>query len=203
MGVIPQEWQGAFGAPALTGACCYAIITRTSFGPSAFAFDPDKLGQINPVPATPLVSYPEDHPTLGTWIANGINLYYNQATSVAGVVFPNGTATVLFLGSNGIGEPCYGIGYPTLPLPPGESCYDPDFLTKASHAYPYKYWVWAYDANELLAVKSGKKGAMGRTALCRLGTRASHARRRRTHGCCVRSGDAANLRVAGERRSRR
>ena len=157
MGLIPQEWQGQFGAPAITGACCYAIVTRTSFGPSAFAFDPDKLGQVNPVPATPLVYYPEDHPTLGTWIANGPNLYYNQATSVAGVVFPNGTATVLFLGSQGVGDPCYGIGVATLPLPAGEYCYDPDFQTKASHAYPYKYWVWAYDANDLLAVKGGRK----------------------------------------------
>src|SRR5439155_9239330 len=127
MSVIPQEWQSAFGAPALTGACCYSIITRTSFGPSAFAFDPQKLGQVDPVPATPLVYYPADHPTLGGWAASGPpNLYFNLTTTVAGLVFPSGTASVLFFGSTGTGEPCYGEAAKTQPVKDGE-CYDPDF----------------------------------------------------------------------------
>jgi hypothetical protein len=161
MTAIPQEWQGPLGAPAITGACCYAIIARTSLGPSAFTFDPDKLGQVNPVPATPLVYYPIDHPTLGTWDAAGVNLYYNQATNITGVAFPTGTATVLFFGTIGTGTPCYGIGYPTMPLPANTAtesyCYDPESAPKGGHAWPYKNWVWAYDANDLLGVRTGQK----------------------------------------------
>jgi len=156
MTAIPQEWQAALGAPALTGACCYAIIARTSLGPSAFAFDPEKLGQVNPVPSTPLVYYPIDHPTLGPWMPAGTNLYYNQATNIVAAAFPTGTASVLFFGTIGTGDPCYGSGVTTSPLKEGE-CYDPDSASKGSHAWPYKNWIWAYDANDLAEVKSGQK----------------------------------------------
>jgi hypothetical protein len=36
-------------------------------------------------------------------------------------------------------------------------CYDPSNSNKGTHAYPYAYQVWAYDANDLLAVKRGSK----------------------------------------------
>ena len=34
-------------------------------------------------------------------------------------------------------------------------CYDPSSGGKGDHAYPYVYYVWAYDANDLLSAKSG------------------------------------------------
>ena len=67
MTLIPQEWQSAFGGPALTGNCCLSVITRTSYGPAAFVFDPAAVGDIVPVPASPLVYYPSSHPTIGAW----------------------------------------------------------------------------------------------------------------------------------------
>ena len=36
-------------------------------------------------------------------------------------------------------------------------CYDPTTSDKGSHAYPYRYQVWAYDLNDFAAVKAGTK----------------------------------------------
>ncbi|MDA8413569.1 MAG: hypothetical protein M0023_07235 [Desulfobacteraceae bacterium] len=36
-----------------------------------------------------------------------------------------------------------------------DCCYDAVDSSKGVHGYPYAYWVWAYDANDLLAVKLG------------------------------------------------
>src|SRR5688572_31039879 len=44
MASVPSEWQAKLGGPALTGQCCVSIVTRTSNGPAAFAFDPAKVG---------------------------------------------------------------------------------------------------------------------------------------------------------------
>src|SRR5206468_3120171 len=64
---IPVAWRALFGGPALTGNCCLAIISRTSYGPAAFVFDPADLGRADPVPARPLVYYPSPHPAIGNW----------------------------------------------------------------------------------------------------------------------------------------
>ncbi len=150
MTTVPSDWQSAFGGPALTGHCCTSIIGHQSLGPSAWVFDPDKLGVVDPVPSTPVVYYPIGHPTLGTWEGNGtINLLYNMGTVINGIIFPEGTRSVLFIGRTGAGLPCYDS--------PGAVCNDPANPYKGSHAYPYKPFVWAYDALDLLTVKSGQK----------------------------------------------
>ena len=38
-----------------------------------------------------------------------------------------------------------------------ECCYDPVSSAKGDHGFPYVYYVWAYDANELMKVKLGEK----------------------------------------------
>lgn len=105
---IPQEWRETFGGPALTGNCCLSIISRTSFGPAVSVFDPDKLGRVDPVPATPLVGYPSDHQTLGGYGDQRLDVLFNGSMDVTGVVFPSGTGSVLFFGSRGKGHFCYG-----------------------------------------------------------------------------------------------
>ena len=160
MTTIPPEWQSALGGLALTGHCCTSIIGHQSLGPSAWVFDPDKLGVQNPVPATPVVEYPIDHPTLGTWSGNGsIHPLYNMSTLITGIVFPQGTRSVLFFGRTGTGTPCYGCGGST--NPGGECanqwCYDPVDGSKGTHAYPYSSYLWAYDVNDFIAVKNGSK----------------------------------------------
>jgi hypothetical protein len=142
---IPSEWQSLLGGPALTGNCCLAIVSAQSSGPAASVFDPNNAGSVNPVPAIPVVGYPYAHP-LGDWGTG--NPYFNGTTQITGIVFPNGTRSVLFFGRHGTGAFCYGTG---------AECNDPADSSKGTHAYPYKYQVWAYDANDLLSAKNGAK----------------------------------------------
>jgi hypothetical protein len=163
---IPEAWRARLGGSALTGNCCLPIISRTSFGPSASVFTPDDLGVKNPAPSTMLVGYPADHPALGSWDnTETVNVDFNMATSVNGIVFVDGTRSVLFFGSQGLGIPCYGVGTgdPSLDrqsISPGSSevyCHDPALDSKGTHAWPYASYVWAYDAEDLAQVKAGQK----------------------------------------------
>jgi len=147
MALIPSEWQSSFGGPALTGNCCLSIISRTSYGPAASVFNPSDVGVNNPVPATPILYYPSAHP-LEPYGAAGSHVLFSGTTKIHGLVFPSGTRSVLFIGRQGVGPYCYGEG---------SACGDPADSSKGEHAYPYKYQIWAYDANDLLAVKNGQK----------------------------------------------
>jgi hypothetical protein len=143
MALVPPEWQADLGGPALTGNCCLSIISRTSFGPAVSVFDPDEVGSVDPVPAAPLLYYPASDP-LADWDATGP--YFNGSTQIAGLAFPPGSRSVLFVGRHGTGVFCYGTG---------EACNDPVNPYQGTHAYPYVHQVWAYDALDLLAVKAG------------------------------------------------
>jgi hypothetical protein len=146
MALIPSEWQSQFGGPALTGNCCLAIVSLQSSGPAASVFNPSNVGTGNPVSAAPVVGYPDAHP-LGTgW--GTTNPLFNGTTQIRGLVFPVGTRSVLFFGRHGVGTFCYGTG---------AECNDPADNSKGTHAYPYKHQIWAYDANDLVAVKNGAK----------------------------------------------
>jgi hypothetical protein len=160
MTALPSEWQAKLGGPALTGQCCLPIESRTSAGPSAFAFDPAKVGQAV-VPVVPLLHYGDGHTTLGPW--EGSNPTYGATTQMGGMAAIAGTRTILYFGRNGLGVHCYGNGTAEKSLvgtigPDKEKyCYDPTTNTKGSHAYPYRYQVWAYDLNDFAAVKAGNK----------------------------------------------
>jgi hypothetical protein len=160
MATVPPEWQTSLGGPAITGQCCIPIVSRTSLGPAAFAWNPATLGNPNSPPAVPLLYYTTDHPTLGIWA--GSSPAYGGTTAMGGVAIIAGTRTALFVGRNGTGPFCYGNGTSERQLagshgPDGESyCYDPVSSDKGQHAYPYNYQVWAYDLNDLAAVKAGR-----------------------------------------------
>jgi hypothetical protein len=165
MAEVPPAWRRLLGAPALTGNCCIPIVSRTSFGPAAFAFDPRAIVPRRTVPARPLVFYPAQHPALGLWDGdwNPPRALFNGGTTIRGVVFPRGTRSVLFFGTQGVGPFCYGEGTADRslagrPTPDGSTwCYDPDGSSKGTHAYPYVAEVWAYDARDLLAVRRGRR----------------------------------------------
>jgi hypothetical protein len=165
MAEVPAQWRRLLGAPSLTGNCCIPIISRTSFGPAAFAFDPSRLGRSRPLAAAPLVYYPQAHTTLGAWDAswNPPTVLFGGGTTIRGVVFPRRARTVLFFGTQGTGPFCYGEGTDQrdlagTPTPDGSTwCYDPDGSSKGTHAYPYVAEVWAYDAKDLLAVRRGRR----------------------------------------------
>ncbi len=161
MGTIPPEWQSALGGPALTGNCCIPVISRTSFGPAVSVFNPASLGVTNPAPASPLVYYPQSNPIAAYDATSNL---FNGSTQITGVVFPEGTRSVLFFGRQGQGPFCYGPGTSDqslagTPAPGGVDlyCYDPTDASKGTHSYPYAYQVWAYDVNDLVAVKAGQK----------------------------------------------
>ncbi len=158
---VPSEWQSLLGGPAVTGQCCIPIVTRTSWGPSAFAFDPARIGQSGTVAASPLLYYTSANPTLGKWDDN--NSVYGATATMGGMVLIPGTRTALYFGSIGVGPNCYGNGTADPAKantigPDGEKyCYDPTSTDKGSHAYPYRYQIWAYDLSDFAAVKAGTK----------------------------------------------
>ncbi len=160
MSVVPAQWRALLGGPAATGQCCVPIVSRTSWGPAAVAFDPAKVGQAS-VSGTALLYYDGAHPTLGNW--SGSNTTYGATTQMGGMVMVAGTRTVLFIGRNGMGAYCYGNGtgdqnlVGTASADGSHWCYDPTSGDKGTHAYPYRYQVWAYDMNDLAAVKAGTK----------------------------------------------
>jgi hypothetical protein len=195
-GLVPLEWQAAFGGPVINGNCCLGVISRTSYGPALFTIDPAQLGVV-PLPARPLLYYPSAHPLLETGltpcldvatcspIVDGWSLnstLFNGTTEIKGVAFPSGWRSVLFFGRHGglggatgvpgLGQFCYGPGtedpllagkpfveiVSDVAVPTGDNyCYDPEDNSKGVHGYPYHYYVWAYDANDLAAVASGAK----------------------------------------------
>jgi hypothetical protein len=166
MTTVPAAWQAALGGSALTGNCCLSIISRTSLGPSVSVFNPADVGGATPVPATRLLGYPLAHPTIGAYDPPGE--LFNGAVTMGGVAFPAGTRSVLFFGRKPTSKAnyCYGEGTPNPALDrqpvPGTNgqviyCYDPVSSAKGTHGYPYTFFVWAYDANDLVAVKQGKK----------------------------------------------
>ena len=165
MTLVPQSWRAMLGGPALTGQSTIPIITRTSFGPAVSVFDPDDIGVKDPVPATALLYYPQAHPLMNAWDVQ--SEYFNGTTGIRGVVFPEGTRSVLFFGRQGTGPFCYGLGTADRALV-GTTyrdgvtkwCSEPDAppegSSKGNHAYPYRYQVWAYDALDLAKVKAGE-----------------------------------------------
>jgi hypothetical protein len=159
MGPVPQAWQSLLGGPAFIGQCCLAIVNNTSSGPALFTFDPADVGVKSPVPVNPLVYYPATNPLAG-W--GTTNPYYNGSTQIRGVVMIEGTRTVLFVGRHGTGTFCYGPGTSNLALVGTVGtgfiepyCYDPADAGKGTHAYPYVYQGWAYDANDFVKVRQG------------------------------------------------
>lgn len=147
MGIVPPEWRTLLGGPALAGQCCIPIIGRTSLGPAVSVFDPDTVGRTNPAPATWLLGYPIDRPTLGVWEASPPGQYYGGSDQIGAVVFPAGTRSVMFVGRHG-SKWCYGTG---------EECGDPTDGEKGNHGHPYESRMTAYDAADLLLVKLRKK----------------------------------------------
>jgi hypothetical protein len=174
MAPIPRDWQAALGGTHLTGqGGMISILGRTSAGPSASVFTPADLGVAVPAPAKILMGYPIDgfansplnHPTLGQWGQNGG--LYNGSQGFRGLVFPDGTRSILFFGWGGETF-CYGTGTtdsslhlrPNPKAPGTHFCYDPTpgkLASLGTHAYPLSSVVFAYDVNDFIAVRQGQK----------------------------------------------
>jgi PKD repeat protein len=138
MTAIPSEWQGVLGYPDLTGLSGAPIISTESSGPAALGFDPSTLSYATTASNTPFLYYPVNNP-LGPYSGTADPLQ-NATSQVGGDVFVPGTSSLLFIGSTGTNYIGYG--------PPGIE--GPWSLNGG-----YALQVWAYNANDLLAVEQG------------------------------------------------
>ena len=73
-----------------------------------------------------------------------------DAWHYAGVCIPHGTNSILFFGRTGNSFARYNNS---------QSQYDPQYPITGPRAYPYYYRCWAYDLNDLAAVKAGTKAS--------------------------------------------
>lgn len=143
MGLIPPEWTSLLGGPAFTGNSVMSINSQCSNGPSFYVFNPDQVGTSSPIPSIPLMYFPYPSGMLANPdVAN--DLFSKADQYNAGIVFPSGTRSILFISRHGYGSPTYkaadGCG--------GEA---------GNGAAPYRRQVTAFDANDLLSVKKGTK----------------------------------------------
>jgi hypothetical protein len=164
MGLVPVEWRPLLGWPAFTGMAggTASIVTRLSYGPTLTGFDPDQVGGVRSIQM--LLGYPTEHHDLGDW--DQVTPYRATAgATYGGFAFPNGSRSVLFVGSSGEAF-CYGKGTDIQSLhgqpvpndPPWIYCWDPlQVGTNGVHGYPRLTRLWHYDANDLLAVKTGSR----------------------------------------------
>lgn len=183
MAEVPVAWRTALGGPVLTGLSSVPIISRTSRAPAAIVFDPDSIGVTNPSPATALMYESADIGRYPLFFANGTATYSETTGSVFPV--GTSSVLYFGRHTSGTVDQCYGFGtyvetssagwngpgslahtsgnYVTLAdhitLVPDASgdqyCYDHIITSKGPHGYPYAFYVWAYDANDLAAVKAG------------------------------------------------
>jgi hypothetical protein len=150
---IPSAYQTALGGDILTGLSDRSIIASTSYGPTVFSMNSadivNEADRTVPFTVTPLMYVgPSSHHTVYPYWgeAGSGNPAMSSSDKSNGVVFPEGTRSVLFFARHGSGDYCYGSG-----------CYDPEMPGTGQHTYPYTYQIIAYDADDLAAVKAGTK----------------------------------------------
>jgi hypothetical protein len=163
MTAVPAVWQAVLGGTALASGWGLPIISRTSSGPDAFAFDPTSQTPTG----TMLLGYPGGHEALGTYagVVGQANPAFNMATGLGSLAIVPGWRTLLAFERTGLGVDCYGpatgnvalVGTPVSGAPGEVWCLDPYVSDKGGHAYPNGYYVLAYDLNDLAAVKVGTK----------------------------------------------
>lgn len=152
MDIVPPEWRTAMGGPVGTGNQTIPVTSTNSAGPAITFFNPDNVGVVNPIPGVTLLYYPISNPLCGTpGCENTDNPVYNLTSLMAGRAFVPGTRSILVIGSHGVG----GYWYGSRDGPNGQR--DPFFQTTGPHSTAYRYRIWAYDANDLLAVRNGQR----------------------------------------------
>jgi hypothetical protein len=148
---VPDAYRDALGGDHLTGhASGIPIISRTSVGPSAFAFDTAAFdGPPGTVPTTRLLDFDLDHPLHADLDADGDNpLWTHLSQATVGVIVP-GTRTYLTLGHSGghRGGVCY-------------KCTQSDGHTCGGYcardADDTDAYAWAWDLLDLVAVRQGR-----------------------------------------------
>ena len=151
LSLIPLEWQTALGGRYLTGQSSgMPIIGRSSVGPSAFAFDPDDVGEAGTIPTETLLDFSLDHP-LHADLENAVgdnDLWTHLSRVTYGFIAP-GTRTYVTLGYSGghASGVCYKCTQDN-----GNVCGG----YCAPQADDYDQYVWLWDVDDLVAVREGR-----------------------------------------------
>lgn len=155
---IPNNWQAILGGSHITGQSSgIPIISRTSVGPSAFAFSMDNLTGTspvpNPIPTQTLLDFNLSHP-LHEDLSNDSrtnDLWTHLSRVVYGFIVP-GTRTYLTIGHSGGHNSgiCYKCVQNNDNLCGGYCAHD-------AEDYYHYYWLW--DVNDMVAVKNKIKNS--------------------------------------------
>ena len=153
---VPSEWVDTLGGTWITGQSSgIPIISRTSVGPSAFAFDPaaivDSLpNPPNSVPTTKLLDFSLANP-LAADLDNSSdtnNVWTHLSRATYGVVLP-GTRTYATFGHSG-GHGPQGVCY---------KCTQDNGNLCGGYCAPdhtdYYQFLWLWDMNDLVDVMNG------------------------------------------------
>ena len=150
---VPAEWRASLGAPFITGQAALNVISRTSYGPDAFGFDPAQFGSTM-TPDIPYLYYDQNHTTLGGWSSSQPTQFNSTVGGFdltgMGAIFVPGSRSVIYFGAMGTGNFYYGEA---------AAANDPNRIWKGPHSVGgnYVWQAWAYDASDLVAVKNGQK----------------------------------------------
>jgi hypothetical protein len=151
---IPLVWQGLLGGTHITGQSSgIPIISRTSVGPSAFAFSMDQFQTVasipDPVPTTTLLDFSLDEPLASDLSNDSLQntLWTHLSRVVYGFIVP-GSRTYVTLGYSGghSSGVCYKCVQDDGNLCGGYCAPDPN-------DYAQYYWLW--DVNDLAGVAAG------------------------------------------------
>ena len=155
MSDVPAAWRAVLGNTHITGISSgIPIISRTSVGPSAFAFNPQSLvgagSQPTSVATSALLDFSLQHP-LHQDLSNDSRankLWTHISRAVYGFIVP-GTRTYVTLGHSGghSSGVCYKCTQNN-----GHVC--GGYCAPDADDYSLFYWLW--DVNDLVAVRSGR-----------------------------------------------
>jgi hypothetical protein len=157
MSEIPAAWQSALGGAYFTGMQSVSVSPTTSCGPSLTVFNPqDILDGVEPIPGKTLLFY-EGLQQLcnngGSPCENIGDYIYSGLSKIRGRALVAGTKSILFFGFDGVNPGSYWYGNNPSP----EGLFDPFGGGFGPHSTRYTYKVWAYNVNDLVAVKNGLK----------------------------------------------
>jgi len=157
MSEIPVSWRSALGGSYVTGMQSLSISSTTSCGPSLTVFDPqDIVNGVNPVPGKTLMYYDNTHQICNNGPGACENIgdpMWSGLSKVRGRALVAGTKSILFFGFDGQNPLEYWYG--DNPSPTG--VFDPVGTGRGPHNTMYTYKTWAFNVNDLVAVKNGTK----------------------------------------------
>lgn len=153
MAMIPEKYRDALRGDVIAGQSGLPIISRQSMGPCAVSFWANDLITTEDFPNTMLVGYIGGESLVGGWSVPANDLF-NSSTMINGMAFVGDQ--LIFVGTHGYGDACYGGGTGNPAEVGPDMCFDPTNGSKGTHCYPYRVQAWIYNVQDLIDVVQGK-----------------------------------------------